>query len=387
MPGRSRSQVTCSCIEGARGPVGGPSTGSRDGRQVQTRIGPAWTGRGRPPAGYFTRRTAEDWLDAVLVAGARRHAAGRGADGRDVRRRGRGVPALPRVTTASASLRRCATTARCIRNHLLPAFGDWRLEDVSAEAVERWARDARRATARSRTGRRARSSPIFHGAHGARAHASGSCRSTRSRDVEQPAHGALAGEIDVFSPEEVLALVRAAEDEQDAAIFLTAAFTGLRQGELVALRWRDVDFAGSAHPRAAPATRTGALTTPKSGKVRSVPMAPAVAEALARLSASASTGPATTTSSSPADGGYLDALGAAPSATSARSQRAGLRPLRFHDLRHTFGTTMIAQGRHRPRPGVDGPRGHRDDAQVPALRPAPGRRAPRRRGVRDSNVR
>jgi hypothetical protein len=33
---------------------------------VQKRIGPAWTERGRPPAGFFTRRTAEDWLRGVL---------------------------------------------------------------------------------------------------------------------------------------------------------------------------------------------------------------------------------------------------------------------------------------------------------------------------------
>jgi integrase len=81
-----------------------------------------------------------------------------------------------------------------------------------------------------------------------------------------------------------MALVHAAESEQDAAIFLAAAFTGLRRGELVALRWRDVDFAGEAI-RVVASYTDGVLTTPKSGKVRSVPMAPEVATALARLAA------------------------------------------------------------------------------------------------------
>ena len=86
----------------------------------------------------------------------------------------------------------------------------------------------------------------------------------------------------MLAPEEVWALVRAAASDLDGAIFLTAAFTGLRMGELLALRWRDVDFAGSVI-RVRSSWAGGQLTTPKSGKVRSVPMAPDVASALARL--------------------------------------------------------------------------------------------------------
>src|SRR4051794_1162512 len=41
-----------------------------DGRQVQRTLAPAWTERGRPPEGYFTRRTAEAWLREALVLAA-----------------------------------------------------------------------------------------------------------------------------------------------------------------------------------------------------------------------------------------------------------------------------------------------------------------------------
>ena len=159
-------------------------------------------------------------------------------------------------------------------------------------------------------------------------------------DVEKPRHRRSTA-IEVFSPEEIMALVREADSEQDAAIYLTAAFTGLRRGELVALRWRDVDFA--AHRiRVCGSYAGGRLTTPKSGKVRSVPLAPAVAEALARLGQREFwTGEDDLVFPGVA-GSYLDAS-ALSRRYKAALKRAALRPLRFHDLRHTFGTRMIAK--------------------------------------------
>ena len=123
-----------------------------------------------------------------------------------------------------------------------------------------------------------------------------SSRSTRSADVERPPQRPTA--VSTSSPpEEVWALVRAAGSEQDAAIYLTAAFTGLRRGELVAFRWRDVDFP-ALDVRVRGSYSGGALTTPKSGGCAG-PDGPEVAEALARL-ARASTSPVTTTKSSSA---------------------------------------------------------------------------------------
>ena len=322
--------------DGVREPVWRAKYRLADGRQVHRRIGPAWTRRGRPPAGYFTRRLAEEWLDAVLIqarAGTLPGSVRTGVTFTDACDEYLRFLEFDRQHKPS-TLRDARAT---IRNHLLPAFGDWRLEDVSAEAVERWARELggdRPLANRSKQ----KIIVILHGVM-ERARRLWKLPSNPVRDVDRPHTAPSAGGIAVFSSEEVLALVRAADDEHDGALFLTAAFTGLRQGELVALRWRNVDFPGQ-HIRVTASYTNGALTSPKSGKVRAVPMAPAVAEALARLSQRPfSTGDDDLVFPG-ATGRYLDA-----SALLKRYKRAlaaaGLRPQRFHDLRHTFGTTMI----------------------------------------------
>jgi integrase len=164
------------------------------------------------------------------------------------------------------------------------------------------------------------------------------------REVEKPRNeNAQGAEILFYTPEEVMALVRAAESDQDAAIFLTAAFTGLRRGEIVALRWRDVDFPNSVI-RVSGSYGEGQLTTPKSGKVRSVPMAPDVAAALARLGQRERWTQAGDLVFPGITGAYCDASALYRRFITAAAG-AGLRRLRFDDLRHTFGTTMAAHPR------------------------------------------
>src|SRR3954471_20482593 len=116
--------------DGKRGPTWRAKYRLPDGRQVHRTIGPAWTQRGRPADGHYTKRTAEAWLRDVL----------------DQARAGT-LPGMVRtgVTFADASESylhwletdqdRKPTTLRdyrsIIRVHLVPAFGEIRIEDLT----------------------------------------------------------------------------------------------------------------------------------------------------------------------------------------------------------------------------------------------------------------
>jgi len=150
-------------------------------------------------------------------------------------------------------------------------------------------------------------------------------------------------------------------------------------GELIALRWRDVDFTG-ATIRVRGSYAAGHLTTPKSGKVRAVPMAPDVASALAQLGRRENWVGDDDLVFAGDLGSYLDGSALRRRYKEALS-RAGLRPLRFHDLRHTFRDPDDRQGGYPPGAGVDGPRRHSDDDALPPLRAARRGRGPGGRGV------
>src|SRR3984885_5339132 len=168
----------------------------------------------------------------------------------------------------------------------------------------------------------------------------------RPQEIEQLAAAFEAGAQrepagTAVGPNELAA--RAAEDRQDADLVRVAAYTGLRRGELVALRWGDVDFDGrKVIVRRAVSANVEASST-KSRRAREVPLPAQAAEALIRLE---SRGDFTERD----DYVFANRLGRRldGSALRRRFERArdsaGLRPLRFHDLRHTYGSLLVAGG-------------------------------------------
>ncbi|HEY2334385.1 MAG TPA: tyrosine-type recombinase/integrase [Solirubrobacterales bacterium] len=324
--------------DGKRGGVWYAKYRLPDGRQVQTRIGPHWSGRKQaPPAGSYTKASARAWLDDTLAKA----------------RRGE-LPGMIRTGTTFATAcddwldykrdRKIKLSTQIDYEHMVDrmkkVFGEKfgarvKLEDVTPEMVEGF-RDALVAEDLSdRTVNKYLT--VLHGLFvwAQRRH---KLPANPVANVERRPH-AKRGNIDVFSREEVLALVRAAASGQDGTIFLTAAFTGLRLGELLALRWRDVDFTNSAvHVRQS--FTNGRVDTPKSGQERVVPMADEVAEALAKLGKREDYTADDDLVFCGAKGGHL-AGHKLRDRYKAALKKAGLRELRFHDLRHTFGSHAI----------------------------------------------
>jgi integrase len=121
-----------------------------------------------------------------------------------------------------------------------------------------------------------------------------------------------------------------------------ATLTGLRQGELFALRRDDLDLAHGV-VRVERSARAGSFAKTKSGRKRKVDLGPTAIELAAEQLAKR-------------DGGPLDLVFPSPTGAMWRkdnfmarvfrpaARRAELDGLTFHDLRHTYASLMIAAG-------------------------------------------
>jgi integrase len=358
----------------------------RAGRQVKRRVGPAWLEsgphgvwrprRGRPPAGWFDEKRATIRLAEMVVE---HDAVESTVEEREQERKRHGVTLrelaaewldyLEREKGAKPAtlldygylLKEPGTPHKrgtsVNPGRILGAFGDLRVGSVTTQQVASFLRGLDRGGMSARSVNKHRQVLAAMFAYACREDTYGLTTNPvtpTGKRREMP-----AAVLDFYEPEEIEALSRAAaagahrkptlhdldadevewrawEDRQDAELYRVAAYTGMRLGELLALRWEDADLEGRrviVH-RAVSATVEGPT---KSWQARALPLADAAAAPLARL---AGRGDYTGRD----DYVFCSRLGRRLDGSALRRRykrardAAGLRALHFHALRHAAGS-------------------------------------------------
>jgi integrase len=155
-------------------------------------------------------------------------------------------------------------------------------------------------------------------------------------------------EITPFTPEQVRALLTGASGERYEALFVLAIHTGMRRGELLALRWSDTDLdAGKLHVRRSLSPK-GVFSPPKNGKARTVRLTPTAVHALREHhKRQLEAGDASTLVFVNRAGNPVDPVNLTHRSFKQVLRRAGIEDsFTLHTCRHTFATTLLRANVH-----------------------------------------
>jgi integrase len=303
------------------------------GRKIKRRIGP------KDGEDGLSKRLAERELRRVMAESAARPQPAERLTleqvGQRLIERLRGAGRKPATLEGYESV---------LRIHLVPFFGDAALDRITVNGIERFLATKR---AEGRAPKTIRNMLAFLNSIYAYADRHGLVATNPVRLVDKPRTQGRA-EVRFLDEAELEALLRCVPRDDlggvEGPLYVTAAMTGLRMGELLGLRWEDIDWT-ARRVRVRQAFVRGEFTTPKSARgSRSVPLAARVSAELDALSRR-------TAYAADHDLVFGHPLLGTPLDRSKVLKRfkaallaAGVREVRFHDLRHTFGTRMAAAG-------------------------------------------
>lgn len=243
--------------------------------------------------------------------------------------------ALPIIKPATARYYRFQ-----LHHHLLPTFGPLRLCDLDRESLQAFV-----------VGKKQQgfSSSTLHGLRTTLSKILGQAVTWRYMD-ENPARGLSIGERvpkkepAFLSPRDALRLIEALP-EPCRTVVIVAVLTGLRIGEIAALRWKRVDFFRGAIQVKQTYSEDAGFGTPKTrSSVRDVPMSePVRAALLAHHDRCRDFDGAVLVFTSKA-GTPIGPKNLANRVLRPTCVKVGLRPISWHVLRHTHATWLSESG-------------------------------------------
>jgi len=241
---------------------------------------------------------------------------------------------------------------RMIRNHIKPALGHRRLKILAPDHVQYFYQAKLDAGLAPGTVR------LMHGIlHKALEQAVkwGAVPRNVCKAVTPPKPN--PDEIHPLDAGQAKQILEASRGDRLEALYVLAVTAGLRIGELLGLKWEDMDLdAGTLRVRRtrSQARKGPTFTTPKNGKGRSIRLTQRAVEAL-KTHKAAQNAERLKAGSLWQDNGLvlcthagkpLDFRNVATTSFKPLLKKAGLPDIRFHDLRHTCATLLLSRGHH-----------------------------------------
>ena len=245
-----------------------------------------------------------------------------------------------------------------LRNHLLPAFGSVPFSKINREMVKKLvAEKVQKGLSRSHV--RNIVVPLREMFY----HAIDDGVTTSNPAARLGRFNYRRGESKKVNPltkDELSTLLQTTKEKMKHhyPLILCAARTGIRAGELAALHWQDIDFNGRFIEVRRNMSR-GEITTPKNHKSRRVDMSMQLTNTLDTLLAEVKADAVRRNPQNPKvalnavmqtsifvrpNGIQLDPNDLRRQILYPALELAGIRRVRFHDLRHTFASLLIQQG-------------------------------------------